>query len=101
MSTMISILAAVAMAAASLGAAEGARITDKPSAVEAAKRYTKGRCTPRAPCSFRAEREGRQWRVWVHLSKRDQARAGTPESERYIILFFDADGNLLRRIEGE
>jgi len=98
---MISILAAFALGMCGLAWAQSAKITDKPSAVEAAKRYTKGRCTPRAPCTFRAEREGKQWRVWVHLSKRDQARAGTPESERYIILFFDADGNLLRRIEGE
>jgi Tfp pilus assembly protein FimT len=98
---MISILAAFALGTSALAWSQSAKITDKASAIEAAKRYTKGRCTSQAPCTFKADREGKQWRVWVHLSKRDFERGATPESERYVILFFDSDGNLIRRIQGQ
>jgi len=97
---MISILAALALALPAFARADSAKIADKASAIEAAKRYTRGRCTSQAPCTFRAEREGRQWRVWVHLSRRDPERGAAPDSERYVILFFDADGALIRRVEG-
>jgi Tfp pilus assembly protein FimT len=101
MGMMISILAALALAAAPCAWGDSSKIADKASAIEAAKRYTRGRCTSQAPCTFRAEREGRQWRVWVHLSRRDPQRGAAPDSERYVILFFDSDGNLIRRVEGQ
>lgn len=66
-----------------------AAITDSASAVEAAKRYTKARCTATAPCRYKAERDGKQWRVWV------QHAAGK------LVLSFDAEGNLLRRLEAD
>ena len=100
MRMMISILAALAVASPAFSWAESSGIADKASAIEAAKRYTKARCTREAPCTFRADREGRQWRVWVHLSKRDAQLGDAPDSERYVILFFDSDGNLIRRVQG-
>lgn len=76
-------------------------ITSRGAAIEAAKRYTRGRCTE-VPCRYRAEHEGRQWRVWVQPGKRNaRGQATFPSPGRQIILFFDHDGNLIRRIEGE
>jgi hypothetical protein len=69
-------------------------ITDANSAIEAAKRYVKARCTAAAPCKFRPQREGKQWRVWVDLPKRNARDAAT-----HIVLFFDMNGNLIRRLE--
>jgi hypothetical protein len=70
-------------------------IASRGAAIEAAKRYTRARCAE-VPCKYRAEHEGRQWRVWVQLGKRSSRGPA-----RQIILFFDHDGNLIRRIEGE
>lgn len=76
-------------------------ITSRGAAIDAAKRYTRARCTE-VPCKYRAEHEGRQWRVWVQLGKRNaRGQAIFPSPGRRIILFFDHDGNLIRRIEGE
>ena len=63
------------------------------AATEAARRYTKAICTERKPCRYRAEPQGpREWRVWVHQGKSTEPR---------VILFFDREGNLVRRIQGE
>ena len=87
---------ALVEAAAAFGA-EAPRITDKASAVEAAKRYLKARCTAETPCKFRPEHEGKRWRVWVHLTKRN----GTPYRGGSLILYFDENGNLTRRLEAD
>lgn len=87
------IAAAVASSAIAVALAADP-ITDAASAVEAAKRYVKARCTAAAPCRFKPQREGKQWRVRVELPKRN-ARAETG----HIVLFFDMDGNLIRRLE--
>src|SRR5205085_5400158 len=68
------------------------RISDQASAVEAAKRYLKARCTAETPCKFRAEREANQWRVWVELPRRSVSRGPAQQ----IVLFFDVSGNLIR-----
>lgn len=84
-----------AMAAAALAFAipAHAAIESPEQAVDAAKRWMKARCTDKAPCRFRAERQGKEWRVWVHPGKaKDPTR---------VILFFDREGNLIRRIDGE
>ena len=69
------------------------RITSKATAIEAAKRYMKTRCTAQAPCTFKAEHEGRQWRVWVRPANRKSG--GT------VVLYFDEDGSLKRRLEAD
>ena len=50
-------------------AAADLKITDKASAVDAAKRYLKTRCTAETPCTFKPEHEGKQWRVWVQQTR--------------------------------
>jgi hypothetical protein len=88
----------LAIAAATLAVlfpphASAATIETREQAVDAAKRWMKARCTERTPCKFRAERQGKEWRVWVH--------PGKPKDPTRVILFFDRQGNLLRRIDGE
>jgi hypothetical protein len=97
------LLAAIAIAAASLGAvAEPSAITDAESAIAAARRYTKGQCTPESPCTYKAQHEGRQWRVRVQLSKRKTAREVAQQNPGgSIILYFDTGGNLIRRLDAD
>ncbi|HWH40479.1 MAG TPA: hypothetical protein VNU21_11615 [Usitatibacter sp.] len=91
----IAFVFATLAAAVLAGAAEGARITSAAEAIDAAKKYVKGRCVPSPPCKYRAQHEGPQWRVWVDLPKKGATPGG------HIILFFDLDGNLVRRLEGD
>jgi hypothetical protein len=97
---LVSIGAIVASVAAFAG--ESAQITDEASAIAAAKRYTKARCTTETPCEFRARREGKQWNVFVELTKRN--RPGEI-AQRYpgghVLLYFNRQGQLVRRVEGE
>jgi hypothetical protein len=96
------ILAVLAIAAASGAGAESNDITDAASAVRAAKRYTKGQCPAEAPCTYKAQPDGRQWRVWVQLSKRKTGKeVAQPNPGGSIILYFDASGNLVRRLEAD
>lgn len=95
-----SLVALVAMAAARPLGAEG--ITDDASAIAAAKRYLKARCTAETPCKFKPEHEGKQWRVWVQLTRKHAANeAPRPYPGGTVILYFDAKGNLTRRLEAE
>jgi hypothetical protein len=83
------------------GASEG-RISDGASAIEAAKRYLKARCTAETPCRFKPEHEGKQWRVWVQLTKRSPASGKpAPYPGGTLILYFGEDGSLKRRLEGD
>ena len=92
---------ALVTAAAAFGT-EVPGITDNASAVEAAKRYLKARCTTETPCTFKPEHEGKQWRVWVQLTKRNAAsEAPRPYPGGTLILYFDAKGSLMRRLEGD
>jgi hypothetical protein len=89
--------AAIAIAALALGTLAcfpaHARIEGPQDAVEAAKRYTKARCTTAQPCTYKAQRDGKRWRVWVTPKRRPG------KSEPTLVLYFDAEGNLIRRLE--
>ena len=92
------ILAATVMAVA----APESGVTDSASAMNAAKRYMKTRCTAETPCKFKPEHEGKQWRVWVQLTRRNSPNAAPqPYPGGTVILYFDEDGSLKRRLEGD
>ena len=98
----LTVLVAVLLSAAVAPGADVSRITDDTSAIEAAKRYLKARCTAETPCKFKPEHEGKQWRVWVQLTRRSSAnQAPLPYPGGTLILYFDEAGNLTRRLEGE
>ena len=79
--------------------AQAQAITNTSSAVAAAKRQMRARCVPETPCSFTPQRDGRQWRVWVRFSRRDATGTSTSARGGKIVLYFDAGGNLLRRLD--
>ena len=68
--------------------ADSAKLTDEASAIAAAKRYVKAQCTGK-PCHFIARQEGSQWNVRVEF------KGG------YVLLYFNQDGQLVRRVSGE
>ena len=77
-------------------------IVDEASAIAAAKRYTKARCTAETPCTFKPRREGKQWNVWVQFTKRSApGKAALPYPGGHVLLYFDREGHLVRRVEGE
>jgi hypothetical protein len=79
-----------------------ASITDEASAIAEARKYVKARCSDQSPCRFRPRREGARWNVWVEFTRRDSPGAKPhPYSGGHVILYFDADGRLVKRIEGE
>ena len=82
-------------------AAEPGRLTDEASAIAAAKKYVKARCTAETPCHFTPRREGSQWNVLVEFTKRN--RQGKPERypEGHVLLYFNQEGQLVRRVNGE
>jgi hypothetical protein len=94
--SIVTVLAGVAIAA------EPTQVTDEASAIAAAKRYTKARCTKETPCQFQARREGKQWNVQVEFTKRNNPRE---VAQRYpgghVLLYFNQQGQLVRRVEGE
>jgi hypothetical protein len=83
-------------------AADSTQITDEASAIAAARRYTKAQCKPETPCHFQARREGKQWNVFVEFTKRNNPRE---IANRYpgghVALYFNEQGQLVRRIQGE
>lgn len=82
-------------------ASETTRVTDEASAIAAAKRYTKARCTE-TPCQYRPRREGKQWNVWVEFTKRNRpGEKPLPYPGGHLILYFNEEGQLVRRIQGE
>ena len=88
--------------AATPATAESNAITDEASAIAAAKRYTKARCTPQAPCEYKARREGKQWNVMVLFSPRARPREATNRAPGgHVLLYFNEQGQLVRRVEGE
>jgi hypothetical protein len=93
---------AALLAVAAAFASEAGPIVDNASAIEAAKRYLKARCTAQTPCTFKPQHEGSQWRVWVQLTKRSSPGAEPrPYPGGTLILYFDAKGSLLRRLEAD
>lgn len=97
------LFAAFAALAISVAAAsESSAITDAASAILAAKRYTKVSCNAVTPCTYKAQREGKQWRVAVKLTKRDSPRGTAyPYAGGDMFLFFDSRGYLIRRLGGD
>lgn len=85
-----------------VGIALSAEITNEASAIAAAKRYTKSRCTKDTPCTYRARREGKQWNVFVEFTKRNQpGQAPQRYPGGHILLYFDQQGALVKRVEGQ
>ena len=97
------LFAAVAALTISLtAAAESSAITDAASAILAAKRYTKASFNAVTPCAYKAQREGKQWRVAVKLTKRNSPHAAAyPYAGGDMFLYFDLRGHLIRRLGGE
>jgi hypothetical protein len=96
--TLLTLLLFLAGAAS---ADESTQVTDEASAIAAAKRYTKARCTE-TPCQYRVRREGKQWNVWVDFTKRSRPGAKPqPYHGGHVILYFNQQGQLVRRIQGE
>lgn len=99
--TIVFLAALIALNAAAAPDGTSA-ITDTSSAILAAKRYTKASCNAETPCTYRAQREGKQWRVAVKLTKRNSARsAARPYAGGEMFLYFDREGHLIRRLGGE
>jgi hypothetical protein len=75
---------------------------DEASAIAAAKRYTKAQCAAETPCTYKPRREGKQWNVWVQFTKRSAPdKAPRPYPGGHVVLYFDREGSLVRRVEGE
>lgn len=93
-------LAALTISVAAV--ADSSAISDAASAILAAKRYTKASCNAVTPCTYKAQRESKQWRVAVKLTKRNSPRsAALPYAGGDMFLYFDSRGYLLRRLGGE
>jgi hypothetical protein len=93
---------AIALLVAVAGDALAASITDEASAIAEARKYVKARCSDQSPCRFRPRREGPRWNVWVEFTRRDSPGAKPhPYTGGHVILYFDGDGRLVKRIEGE
>jgi hypothetical protein len=99
---MRNLMSVVALAAAVSFAAAAAPITDEESAIAEARKYTKGRCPAATPCNFKPRREGKQWNVWVEFTKRHApGEKPRPYHGGHVILYFDSEGRLVKRIEGQ
>jgi hypothetical protein len=96
-------IASVLVAAAACASeAAFAQVVDEASAIAAAKRYTKAQCTAETPCTYKPRREGKQWNVWVQFTRRNApGQKPQPYHGGHIILYFDAQGHLVRRVQGE
>ena len=91
----------VALVAGAALEAVAAPITDEASAIAAARKYTKARCAV-APCTFKPRREGKQWNVWVEFTRRHApGEKPRPYHGGHVILYFDSEGRLVKRIEGQ
>ena len=102
MRTASRFIALFGIATTVVSGAEVAGIADSATAIEAAKHYLKARCTSETPCTFKPQHEGKQWRVWVRLTKRNSAsEAPQPYPGGTLILYFDEKGTLIRRLEGD
>jgi len=102
MKCMCAVASVVPLAIGVALAAESTQITDESSAIAAAKRYTKAQCTSQTPCEFRARHEGKQWNVFVEFTKRNNPREIAQKYPGgHVILYFNQQGQLVRRLEGE
>ena len=95
------IFSIVLLAASGLGLAESARVTDQASAIAAAKKYVKAQCTAETPCRFKPRREGSQWNVLVEFTKRNSGEKPERYPGGHVLLYFNQEGQLVRRVNGE
>src|SRR5687768_1275748 len=99
---VIKVALVTALVAGAAPAADAAEITDEASAIAAAKRYTKARCSEKRPCEFRARREGSQWNVMVEFARRgERGEVANKYPGGHLLLYFNRQGQLVRRVEGE
>jgi hypothetical protein len=92
----------IAMFAASAVAwANAGRVTDEASAIAVAKKYVKAQCTSETPCHFTPRREGSQWNVLVEFTKRNAAGKLDRYPGGHVLLYFNQEGQLVRRVKGE
>ena len=94
------VLAIVMLSASGVVAAEPARVTDEASAVAVAKKYVKAQCTA-TPCHFKPRREGSQWNVLVEFTKPTPAGKLERYPGGHVLLYFNQEGQLVRRVKGE
>ena len=91
----------ILLSATAAWANESTRVTDEASAIAAAKRYTKAQCT-QTPCEYRPRREGKHWNVWVGFTRRNRpGEKPQPYHGGHVILYFNEEGQLVRRIQGQ
>jgi len=91
----------VVLVASGVVSAEAARVTDEASAIAAAKRYVKAQCAAEKPCHFKPRREGSQWNVLVEFTKRNEAGNLERYPGGHVLLYFNQEGQLVRRVNGE
>ena len=94
-------IASIALSFASaVASAESGRVTDEASAIAVAKKYVKAQCTE-TPCHFTPRREGSQWNVMVEFTKRNAAGKLDRYPGGHVLLYFNQEGQLVRRVKGE
>lgn len=90
----------VVFAASTAVWANSGRVTDEASAIAVAKKYVKAQCTE-TPCHFTPRREGSQWNVMVEFTKRNAAGKLDRYPGGHVLLYFNQEGQLVRRVKGE
>jgi len=95
-----SIAGVVVLAASAVVWADTGQVTDEASAIAVAKRYVKAQCTE-TPCHFTPRREGSQWNVRVEFTKRNEAGKLDRYPGGHVLLYFNQEGQLVRRVKGE
>ena|SRR6185503_7082979 len=93
-------LSGIVLLAAS-GVVSAERVTDEASAIAVAKKYVKARCTVEAPCHFKPRREGSQWNVLVEFTKPNAYGKPDRYPGGHVLLYFNQEGQLVRRVNGE
>jgi hypothetical protein len=88
-------------AASAVAWASSGRVTDEASAIAAAKKYVKAQCAAEKPCHFKPRREGSQWNVLVEFTKRNAAGNLERYPGGHVLLYFNQEGQLVRRVKGE
>jgi hypothetical protein len=81
--------------------ANSVRVADEASAIAVAKKYVKAQCTTEAPCHFTPRREGSHWNVLVEFTKRNAAGKLDRYPGGHVLLYFNQEGQLVRRVKGE
>jgi hypothetical protein len=97
----VTYISIVVLAAIGVVSAERALVTDEASAIATAKKYVKAQCAAEKPCHFKPRREGSQWNVLVEFTKRNEAGKLERYPGGHVLLYFNQEGQLVRRVNGE